>query len=80
MVGRCPLAGSILPCGLSPLYHEYRCSLLNRPEAFLNEFSIIFSNWFNSFPELWTALIDCKAVEFGQCNLSRCQPIVLYAQ
>ena len=29
------LVGSILPCGLSPLYHEYRGSTLNRPEVFL---------------------------------------------
>jgi hypothetical protein len=34
MVGRYPLAGSILPCGSSPLYHEYRGSTLNQPEFF----------------------------------------------
>ena len=35
IVGRYPLVGSVLPCGLSPLYHEYRGSTLTRPEIFI---------------------------------------------
>ena len=35
MVGCYPLAGSILPCGFSPLYHEYRGSTLSQPEVIL---------------------------------------------
>ncbi len=39
MVGRYPPAGSILPCGSSPLYHEYRGSTLNQPEFFSSTFT-----------------------------------------
>ena len=69
IVLRYPLAGSILPCGLSPLYHEYRGSTLNPPEVLLTNLL-----WTVNWSTVCQSTVNQPTVWHSMCEPTYCEP------